>query len=72
MKTYLVSYSQGEILITKIIKAKSEKNAIEIFIEAYDQYDITNNEVEIIECEEFNANIEKVFKKIKEMHSLNK
>jgi hypothetical protein len=72
MKTYLVSYAQGNIAITKVIQANSEKIAISNFIQMYDQYDITSNEVDVMECEEFNVNVETVFNKLKQIHGTKK
>ncbi len=67
MKTYLVSYGQGNISISKVIDAYSEKDAINIFIEMYDQYDITSNEIDVLECEEVNVMVKETFEKIKEL-----
>jgi hypothetical protein len=67
MKTYLVSYGQGNISISKVIDAYSEKDAINIFIETYDQYDITSNEVDVLECEEVKSMVKETFEKIKEL-----
>jgi hypothetical protein len=72
MKTYLVSYAQGNIAITKVIDANSEKSAIRDFIKFYDQYDIASNEVDVMECEEFNMNVETAFNKLKEMYGTKK
>jgi hypothetical protein len=65
MKTYLVSYGQGNISISKVIDAYSEKDAINIFIETYDQYDITTNELDVLECEEVKSMVKETFEKIK-------
>jgi hypothetical protein len=67
MKTYLVSYGQGNISISKVIDAYSEKDAINIFIEMYDQYDITSNELDVLECEEIKSMVKETFEKIKEL-----
>lgn len=67
MKTYLISYGNGNISISKIIKADSEKNAIDDFIETYDQYDISSTDVDVLECEEFNKSVYEAWKKIKEL-----
>jgi hypothetical protein len=67
MKTYLISYGNGNISISKIIKADSEKNATEFFLEMYDQYDISSTDVDVLECEEFNQSVVEAWKKIKEL-----
>ena len=72
MKTFIVSYGNGEVLITKVINAKSKTTAIKMFIEHYDQYDISKNEVDILEGEEFNENVEAVWQKIKEPQTTKK
>ena len=53
--------------ISKIIKADSEKNATEFFLEMYDQYDISSTDVDVLECEEFNQSVVEAWKKIKEL-----
>jgi hypothetical protein len=72
MKTYLVSYAQGNIAITKVINTVSKKDAIKNFIQMYDQYDITSNEIDVMECDEFNVNVETVFNKLKQIHGTKK
>jgi hypothetical protein len=67
MKTYLVSYGQGNVSISKVIDAYSEKDAINIFIEMYDQYDIASNELDVLECEEVKSMVKETFEKIKEL-----
>ena len=67
MKTYLVSYGQGNVSISKVIDAYSEKDAINIFIEMYDEYDIASNELDVLECEEVNIMVNETFKKINEL-----
>jgi hypothetical protein len=67
MKTYLISYGNGNISISKIIKSDSKKNAIEGFLEIYDQYDISRTDIDVLECEEFNQSVYEVWKKIKEL-----
>ena len=52
MKTFIINYGHGNISVAKAIKAKNKSLAIKNFIDYYDQFDITKNEVDIFEFEQ--------------------
>ena len=45
---YILVYKNGDISITKVIEADSKEQAIDIFLEAYEDYDITRNEIDVM------------------------
>lgn len=72
MKTFIINYGHGNISVAKAIKAKNKTSAIKNFIDYYDQFDITKNEVDIFEFEQLDVSVETIFNKLKEMQDMKK